>query len=100
MDLNSLTGHTKHSINSDYILKTQLLWMLLLRIVLYTLLLGISFILQRKQFDVIVLPSNVLIPLLLIIYLITVFSAIVLPVFLGNLRNFAFFQHLLAVRSK
>jgi len=95
MDLNSLTGLAEHGSRKNYILRTQLLWVLLLRIILYTLLLGVSFILQVKQFDVIVLPTNILILFLLAIYLITIFSAFILPVFSGNMRKFVFFQHLL-----
>jgi two-component system sensor histidine kinase PilS (NtrC family) len=69
--------------------------MLLLRVILYTLLLSISFIFQSKQFDVIVLPSNVLLLLLLPIYLITIFFAFFLLIFLGDLRKFGMIQILL-----
>jgi len=95
MDLNSLTERTEHESGLNHILKTQLLWIMLLRIILYTLLLGISFILQGKHFDVVVLPQNILVLFLLIIYLVTIFSAIILPVFFTNLRKFAFLQLLL-----
>lgn len=95
MELYSLSGQSEHTKDVNNILRRQLSWTLLLRVILYTLLLGVSFILQGKQFDVIVLPSNILIPLLLTIYLVTIFSAIVLPVFLTDLRKYAFFQLLL-----
>ncbi len=95
MNFNLFIEHKKDLSNVNHTLKTQLLWMLLLRIILYTLLLGISLALKGKQFDVILPPINILILLLLVIYLVTIFSAIVLPVFFGNLRNFVFFQHLL-----
>ena len=69
--------------------------MMLLRIVLYTLLLGISFIFQGERFDVILLPSNLLILLLLAVYLATIVSAFILPLFSDNQRKFGFFQNLL-----
>lgn len=95
MDSYSLAERAEYKKGVNHILGRQLLWVLLLRVILYTLLLGISFILQEKQFNVIVLPSIILIPLLLTIYLVTIFSAVVLPVFLTNLRKYAFFQLLL-----
>ncbi len=95
MDLHSLTQQTGHTENTNHILRRHVLWVLLLRIILYTLLLGASFILQGKQFDIIVLPSNILILLLLIIYLTTIFSAIVLPIVLIHLQKFTLFQLLL-----
>lgn len=95
MDLKSLTDRAQQTINIDQNLRTRLLWMLLLRVILYTLLLGISFIFQGEQFDVIVLPSNLLVLLLFSIYLITIFFAFFLLIFLGNLRKFGFIQILL-----
>ncbi len=56
--------------SSDSILKQQLLWMMLLRVVLYTLLLGVSFLLQDDKFDVITLPPNLLILFVLAVYII------------------------------
>ena len=95
MDLKSLTDRAHQTINIDQNLRTRLLWILLLRVVLYTLLLGISFIFRGKQFDIIVLPSNLLSLLLLSIYLITIFCAFFLLIFQGNLRKFGFVQILL-----
>jgi len=95
MNLKSLTGRAQYTTNINEILKTQLLWMLLLRTILYTLLLGITFIFHAKQFEIIVLPSNLLIPFLLTVYLTTIFSASFLLVFDGNLRKFGFIQILL-----
>ena len=95
MDLNLLTGRRGQTSSADNILRTPLLWMLLLRVILYTMLLVLSYILQERQFDVIFLQSKVLGLHLLVVYLVTIFSAITLPAFSGNLREFAFFQHLL-----
>jgi len=95
MNLRSLTKRAQQTINIDQDLRSRLLWMLLQRVILYTLLLSISFIFQSKQFDVIVLPSNVLLLLLLPIYLITIFFAFFLLIFLGDLRKFGMIQILL-----
>jgi len=95
MNLKSLTERAQQAVNIDHNLRSRLLWMLLLRVILYTLLLGISFIFQSGQFDVIVLPSNVLLLLLLPIYLITIFFAFFLLIFLGDLRKFGMLQVLL-----
>jgi len=95
MNLRSLTKRAQQTINIDQDLRSRLLWMLLLRVILYTLLLSISFIFQSRQFDVIVLPSNVLLLLLLPIYLITIFFAFFLLIFLGDLRKFGMIQILL-----
>jgi len=95
MDLYSLTRRTGHTESVNHILRRQVLWVLLLRIILYTLLLGASFILQGKQLDIIVPPSGIFVLLLLTVYLATIFSAIALPFVLTHLREFTFFQLLL-----
>ncbi len=95
MDLSTLIGRAKNTVNIKQILRNQLLWMMVLRIVLYTLLLAISYVFHGAQFDVIVLPSNLLILLLLIVFLTTIFSAFFLLIYEGNLRNFGFAQNLL-----
>lgn len=95
MDLSSLIGRARTTISVSQILRNQLLWMLLLRVVLYTLLLTINYIFRGEQFDVIVLPTNLLILLLLIIFLTTIFSAFFLLIYQGSLRKFGFAQNLL-----
>jgi two-component system sensor histidine kinase PilS (NtrC family) len=95
MDFSTLLDRSRNTISIDQLLRNQLLWMLLLRVILYTLLLVISYIFQSSQFDIIVLPSNLLILLLLIVYLTTIFSAFLLLVYQGNLRKFGFTQTLL-----
>ena len=92
MDFLTLLDRAKNTINTDQLLRNQLLWLLLLRIILYTLLLAISYIFQSPAFDVIVLPSNLLILLLLIVYLTTIFSAFWLLIYQGSLRRFGFAQ--------
>jgi two-component system sensor histidine kinase PilS (NtrC family) len=92
MDFLTLLDRARNTINTDQLLRNQLLWLLLLRIILYTLLLAISYIFQSSAFDVIVLPSNLLILLLLIVYLTTIFSAFWLLIYQGSLRKFGFAQ--------
>jgi len=83
------------SYSSGDTMKQQLLWMLLLRIILYTLLLGFSFILQDERFEVIILPPNLLALFILIVYLITIVSAFLLLHARGDHRRFSFIQTLL-----
>ncbi len=77
------------------ILSHQLQWMLMLRIVLYTLLLGISFILGNADFELITLQENTLLLLLLAVYISTILSAFYLQYSKKNLRKFGFIQTLL-----
>ncbi len=73
-------------------LKKQLLWMLLLRIILYTLLLGISYIISELEFSVIILPNSALILLLLAVYTISIISALILLRLEKNIQKFGFLQ--------
>jgi len=95
MDFATLLNRAKSTISTDQLLRNQLLWMLLLRIILYTLLLALSYIFRSPQFDIIVLPSNLFVLLLLIVYLTTIFSAFLLLIYQGNLRKFGFIQTLI-----
>ena len=76
----------------DHILRQQLLWVLLLRVILYTLLLGITYVLSEYRFGIIILPNSVLTLLLLLVYIITIFSALVLTRLSINLQRFGFIQ--------
>jgi len=77
------------------ILRNQILWMLLLRIILYTLLLLISYFFEDAQIDIILIPPRYLLFLLLLIYLTTIFSGFFLLVYQGRLQRFGFIQTLL-----
>ncbi len=79
----------------DHILRQQLLWMLLLRIILYTLLLGITYVLSELEFGIIILPNSVLILLLLSVYSLTILSALILTKLQGKLGRFGIIQCLL-----
>ncbi len=95
MDLSTLLERAKNTTSTDQLLRNQLLWMLLLRIVLYTFLLAISFVFRSSGFDVIILPSNLLILLLSTVYLTTIFSAFFLLIYQGSLRKFGYIQALI-----
>ncbi len=77
------------------LMRQQLLWQLLLRIVLYTLLLFISLLLMDERFDVITMPPSLLILFTLGIYLTTVATAFFLIHTHGEFRRFGFFQTML-----
>ena len=80
----------------DRILRHQVQWMLLLRVILYTLLLAVIFFLGSPGFEIIMLPRYLLILLILAVYISSIVSALA-PGYLSSaaLRNFAFIQNLL-----
>lgn len=81
----------------DKLLKGQLLWMLLLRVILYTLLLGISAFLQSDQLEIILPPYYWLLFFICCVYLSTIGSAFFLLTSKGNLHHFAFIQNQLDI---
>ena len=95
MDLANLIVRARNTISINQILRSQLQWMLALRIVLYTLLLVVIYIFRGSPFDAIVLPPNLLILFVLTVYLTTILSGFYLLIFQGDLRRFGFIQTLL-----
>lgn len=95
MDFSTLLERARNTVSTDQLLRNQLLWMLLLRIILYTLLLAVSYFFSNAQIDVIVLPANLFILLLLFVYLLTIVSAFRLLSYTGSLRQFGFIQTLI-----
>ena len=79
------------------LLKRQLFWLLLLRIVLYTLISVISLILLDERFEAIVMPPSLLILFILIVYLATIVSAFTLLHLQDEYRRFGFIQTLFDV---
>jgi two-component system sensor histidine kinase PilS (NtrC family) len=79
------------------LLKRQLFWLLLLRIVLYTLISIISLILLDERFEAIVMPPSLLILFTLIVYLATIVSAFTLLHLQEDYRRFGFIQTLFDV---
>lgn len=86
---------TSRTYEIDHILRQQLLWLLMLRIVLYTLLMGITYFLSEFKFGIIVLPRPVLILLLLSVYLFSIISALIITRQEVNLQRFGFIQSIL-----
>ncbi len=95
MSIRLFIARARQTGNVEQILRQQLLWMLLLRIVFYTLLTGLNDLFQNTRFEVIVLPRNLLILFLLLVYITTIISALLLPTFSGRVRVFGFLQNLL-----
>ncbi len=79
----------------EQILHNQLLWMLMLRVVLYTLLSLLSYFFGGASFDVILMPRELMTFYLIVVYLLTISSAIYLLLVRVHLRKFAFLQNLL-----
>lgn len=79
------------------LLKRQLFWVLLLRIVLYTLITIISLILLDDRFEAIVMPPSLLVLFTLIVYLATIVSAFTLLNLKDEYRHFGFIQTLFDV---
>jgi len=79
------------------LLKRQLFWLLLLRIVLYTLISIISLILLDERFEAIVMPPSMLVLFTLIVYLATIVSAFTLLHLHEDYRRFGFIQTLFDV---
>ena len=81
----------------DKLLKGQLLWMLLLRVILYTLLLGISVFLQSGQLEIILPPYYWLLVFICCVYLLTIGSAFFLLTGKVDPHHFAFIQNQLDI---
>ncbi|NNF46913.1 MAG: PAS domain-containing protein [Desulfofustis sp.] len=79
------------------LLKRQLFWLLLLRIILYTLITIISLILLDERFEAIVMPPSLLVLFTLIVYLSTIVSAFTLLHLQSEYRRFGFIQTLFDV---
>ena len=95
MYLKNLINKARTTTQKKHLLRNQLLSMLVLRIVLYTLILLISYIFHGSQFQFIFVPPNLLLFLVFTVYITSLFSAFFLLVFQGNLRTFGFGQNLL-----
>lgn len=78
--------------SSDSMVKQQLLWTLLLRVILYTLMLGVNFFLQDEKFEVITIPPPLLALFLLSVYVITIGSSFLLLRIEQDFRRFGFIQ--------
>ncbi len=95
MNLKTLTTLARQNGSIEQTLRRQLLWMLLLRIVLYTALMAMSYVFQNTRFEIITPPRNLLVLFLLLVYLTTIISAVLLVLLPNQLRAFGFLQNLL-----
>ncbi|KAB2888608.1 MAG: PAS domain S-box protein [Desulfobulbaceae bacterium] len=95
MDFRSLAARARQVSSIEQLLRHQLLWMLLLRVILYTLLTGLCDLFQNTRIEVIIPPKNLLVLFLLLVYLTTIVSAVMLLLMPGRLKGFGFFQNLL-----
>ncbi len=87
--------HYDSTTNVDNLLRNQLFWLLSLRVILYTLLLAISYIFQDSRFNITIVPSNLLFLFLAVVYTSTIVSVVYLRKTSDNLRRFGFIQTLL-----
>lgn len=95
MNLAPIHPSQQHRGTVHRLLVDQLLWMLFLRVVLYTLLLGGSAYLQSGQFDVVVLPPSLLFFYIVLVNTTSITSSLILLKTDINPRRFGVKQILL-----
>jgi len=95
VDFKSIFSKPANGADIDKLLSYQLLWMMLLRLVLYTSILGISYFFKSDQYKLIVLPKDLSILFLLLVYFTTIGSSYFLTAHKFNPRHFGFIQYLL-----
>lgn len=77
---------------THYILQQQFLWLLFLRIILYTLLLVGSYFISQADCNTFIVPHAVMFFFILVVYIFTIFSAFYLLISPHNGRRFGFIQ--------
>ncbi|MGI9537380.1 MAG: two-component system sensor histidine kinase NtrB [Desulfocapsaceae bacterium] len=97
MKVNTIPEAQLYPTSLGDLLKRQLFWLLLLRIVLYTLITMISLLLLDERFEAIVMPPSLLVLFTLIVYLSTIISAFTLLHLESEYRRFGFIQTLFDV---
>ncbi|MDD3617882.1 MAG: ATP-binding protein [Desulfobulbaceae bacterium] len=78
--------------DTDEQLRHHILWFLFIRVVLYTLLLGITFLLHTKEHRLILPPLFFILAYLFLIYSYSIGSALLLPKIRVHLRRFGMVQ--------
>lgn len=91
MILKKLRSFSSTATEADYHLKNQLHWVLFLRVVILSILLGLTVLLQNKEHDIVLPPIIHIIWFLVGTYLFTIISALLLK-FISCYRRFAYFQ--------
>lgn len=84
-----------HTSTVERLLVNQLLWMIFLRVVLYTLILGVSLYLQGIQVNVVILPPHLLLTFIVVVYAVSIVSSLILLQTNGDPRRFGIKQNLL-----
>jgi two-component system, NtrC family, sensor histidine kinase PilS len=84
-----------HTGTVERLLVNQLLWMIFLRVVLYTLILGVSVYLQGVQVNVVILPQHLLLTFIIVVYIASIVSSLILLQTDGDPRHFGIKQNLL-----
>ena len=95
MDIKSIFARPSSGADANEQLRYQLLWMMLLRLILYTSVLSINYCFKNDQTTIIILPNDLSILFLLIVYLSTIGSSLFLTTHSVNLRSFGFIQYML-----
>ncbi|SHO50476.1 two-component system sensor histidine kinase NtrB [Desulfopila aestuarii] len=95
MNISFLLHRAGQTETVNQILRHQLLWLLLLRVVLYTLLSIVSYFFGGASFEVILMPRELMIGFLFTVYLASISSAIYLLMSSVSPRTFGFIQTLL-----
>ncbi len=78
--------------DSDDQLRRHILWLLLIRVILFTLLIGVTALLQSMGLSVILPPPIIILALLSVIYIYTIGSAAILQKRRGHLHRFGLIQ--------
>ncbi|MFP7756066.1 ATP-binding protein [Thermodesulfobacteriota bacterium B35] len=78
--------------DSEDQLRRHILWLLLIRVILFTLLIGITALLQARGLSVILPPPAIILALLSVIYISSIGSAALLQRSSGHLRRFGLMQ--------
>ena len=95
MTTGQVVNETPYESTVDRLLVNQLLWVLFLRVILYTILLGLSAYLQSGQFNIVVLPPTHLFFFILIVYISSIASGLRLLQKNNVSRRFGIIQNLL-----
>ena len=94
--LNKLIAEPVEDLKAVQLFKKQLHWMLFLRVVFLTLLLGINVLLQSTEKNIITPPFNYIVVYVGVVYLFTICSAFILK-FIRRYSTFAYSQILMDV---
>ncbi len=84
-----------HMSTVERLLVNQIQWMLFLRVVLYTLILGVSVYLQGAQVNVVLFPQHLLLVFIIVVYISSIVSSLLLLKTNENPRRFGIKQNLL-----